>query len=95
MPAPQHSSGGLTLVAATAKAVPMLVGNGSYAIVNNDSASIYYLFDSSVTNTTGIPLAAGATLNVNQLTYLSDAAGTTIYLYSVLGTSSVRYTAAA
>ena len=76
-------------VAVTATALPggMLTGSCSYLVTNGDAQPIYLGLDSSVTTSTGTPIAAGAWLAVNQLTY-QGASDHKIYLISATGTSA-------
>lgn len=84
---PQHNGSLYTLAAATATPIAMLVGSAAYAITNNDSATVYWSFDATVSDTTGTPLAAGEVMTMT-VTFQTARSGTQIYLYSVAGTSS-------
>lgn len=84
---PQHNGKLLTLAAATATPIDMLVGQACYAITNNDSATVYWSFDSTVSATTGTPLAAGDVVTLT-VTFQSARSGTQIYLFSTAGTAA-------
>lgn len=85
--APNHVDKTITLAATTATAMTMLPGMCAYHLYNGDAATVYWGFTSSVTDSTGTPITAGTPFNWT-LSYQSSVSGTTIYLYSVAGTSA-------
>lgn len=85
MARPQNLSYGAVSVATAATRVVDVNNDRDSLLLSNNGASAVFLGDSAVTTSTGLPLAAGASLSLNT--------GSALYAVTAAGSIDVRYLA--